>query len=47
MRVSQRFAERSLAERNRLDELLLDVNPDDTQGFVREEAHFGKQFRVC
>ena len=47
MRVSRRLVERSLADRNHLDELLLGVNPDDTQRFVKEEAHFGTRFRDC
>ena len=46
-RVSQRFVERSLADRNHLDEFLLGVEQDHSERLVREEPHFGTKLRYC
>jgi hypothetical protein len=37
--------EGSLADRNHLDEFLLGVEKDHSEGFVREKAHFGTKLR--
>jgi len=44
-RVSQRFIEGSLADRNHLDKFLLGVEQDHSEGLVREEPHFGAKLR--
>src|SRR5260221_13187297 len=44
-RVSQSFVERSLADRNHLDEFLLGVEQDHSERFVRKKTHFGAKIR--
>ena len=44
-RVSQSLVERSLADENNLDEFLLGVEQDHSEGLVREEPLVGTKLR--
>jgi hypothetical protein len=46
-RMSQGFVQGSLAHRNHFDQLLLGVEQDHPQRFLREKAHLAAELRYC
>ena len=46
-RMGERFIDTALANRADLNEVLLGVEKDDTQGFAIQKAHFGTEIGNC